>query len=390
MRFTAKPKNGSFKKISFKKLLAFYFVFIYLALFIVMDLPRLYLNRNRATQTDNNALLEDTLGLKAYNFREKPAIAEDNDLTAVLIVGIDTRNAIVKDGEFYSQNPSSDNSVYTRNTDTIMQAVYDHRTGNILMISIPRDMGIDVRKDCLKYSGAINQVYVKGQRSSCEESGIELLQEVVESVTGIKSQYYVMVSLNAFEEVIKIVGETNSKGEKGIFVNNPKDVWDVYPIATGWENVYFPKGKLFLNPYRALQYARTRQYTSDFDRAGRQQLIVEAVIDRVLSTDTLLNPSKINELLTSFDSLLVYSKPQNFTEILQILDVARQIDKERIYHIVLDPEFGGHEVYLNKAPHDRRGPYYMVPTAWKDCPGNEFCKVQDRISEILINPDLIE
>jgi hypothetical protein len=32
----------------------------------------------------------------------------------------------------------------------------------------------------------------------------------------------------------------------------------------------------------------------------------------------------------------------------------------------------------------------MVPTAWKECPGNEFCKVQERIQEILVDPDLIE
>jgi LCP family protein required for cell wall assembly len=271
-----------------------------------------------------------------------------------------------------------------------MQAVYDHRTGNILMISIPRDSGIDIRKDCLSFKGAINQAYVRGQRSNCEGKGIQVLKDTVESVTGIKSQYHVFVSLDAFEEVIKVVGETNAKGEVGIVVDNPKDTWDVYPVDTGWVNVYFPKGRLFLTPYRALQYARTRQYTSDFDRAERQQLIVEAVIKRFLSSDVMLNPAKINELMETYKSKLIFSEPKDLGELMTMIDLARQIDMEKIYHVVLDPEFGGHEKFLNKAPHDRPGPYYMVPTAWKECPGNEFCKVQERIQEILVDPDLIE
>ncbi|HRP37560.1 MAG TPA: hypothetical protein PLS50_07170, partial [Candidatus Dojkabacteria bacterium] len=52
---------------------------------------------------------------------------------------------------------------------------------------------------------------------------------------------------------------------------------------------------------------------------------------------------------------------------------------------------GGSEKYLNKQPHDRPGgPYYMVPTHWKDCPGNEFCRIQELIKSIIGNPVVYE
>lgn len=265
-----------------------------------------------------------------------------------------------------------------------MQAVYDHTTGNITLISIPRDLGIDVRKECLKYSGAINQVFQKGQNSKCEGKGLQVLKDTVEYVTGIKSQYHIMVTLGAFEDIIKLVGEKNDKGEIGIYVNNPKDLYDIYPIeGRGWENVHFPEGKIFLSPYRALQFSRTRQYSSDFDRAKRQQLVVKAVLERLLSTDTFLNPSKINEIMEMFKKNVVFSEPQSVNELLSAIKIISEVDTNSIKHIVLDPEFGGHEAFLNKQPHGRPGPYYMVATHWKECPGDEFCRVKEKIVEEL-------
>lgn len=47
----------------------------------------------------------------------------------------------------------------------------------------------------------------------------------------------------------------------------------------------------------ALKYARSRETTSDFDRSRRQQQLLGAIKDKILSAGILLNPKKITDLL---------------------------------------------------------------------------------------------
>jgi anionic cell wall polymer biosynthesis LytR-Cps2A-Psr (LCP) family protein len=47
----------------------------------------------------------------------------------------------------------------------------------------------------------------------------------------------------------------------------------------------------------ALKYSRSRETTSDFDRAKRQQIVLVALKEKLLSLNTLLNPKKISDIL---------------------------------------------------------------------------------------------
>ena len=338
--------------------------------------------------TDNGLGILGASEIGNLNTEVKPNLA-DNNFTSALIVGMDTRDGEVKNGVLFNEPPPGVNG--SRNADTIMQAVFDHRTNNIFLISMPRDIGVDVREDCLHYAGPIYAVYDKAQKKNCPGGGVEVLKKTVTGITGIPIQYHVFITLDLFQEIIKTVGQKDSNGNVGIIVDNPKGFSDLYPSSThtGYDSVYFPKGQLFLTPYRALQFARTRQWTSDWDRDHRQQLVVEAVAKSVLSTDTWLNPEKIYSMYQAYKDKVVASTPKDIFEIISLMDLARKVDTKNIYNLVLGPEFGGHEVYLNKQPHDRPGPYYMVPTAWKSCPGNEYCKVQEYIRQIIDDPGLL-
>lgn len=53
-----------------------------------------------------------------------------------------------------------------------------------------------------------------------------------------------------------------------------------------------------MNGSTALKYARSRHSTSDFDRARRQQLIISAIRDRALSSDTLSSLPEIYRALS--------------------------------------------------------------------------------------------
>lgn len=379
------------RKIKLYQLLIVIFIAVYVALFSITILPDLIseqINKNNNHEKEQQEIANNFAGILGINLQTDEALPvySDNGRTALLIAGIDSREVELKDGEFISSGPSA-----TRHIDSIMQLVFDHRTNEIFQISIPRDTGVDIRLDCLQFSGNIHWMYTQGQRSTCEGKGIEVLKEGVRTITGIKSQYFVMVSLEAFPKIIEAVSEENDKGELGIYVDNPFAFSELYPADnnTGWVNVYFPEGHIFLTPKRALQFARSRQFSSDFSRAARQQLVVQGVIKHALDMGLLTNPGKVQELIDVFSDYVLMSTPQDLNELLGMLKVASLVDVNNIHRMVLDPDFGaeGYEKYLNRPPHDRRGPYYLVPTDWKACGDNEFCKVQEKIEYYFAHPE---
>lgn len=320
----------------------------------------------------------------------EPNLKQEDNLTSALIVGVDTRNAEFTGTEFVNPVDPEDH-VCNVNADVVMQVVYDHTNGNVFLISIPRDMGVDVRKECLEFHGSLHWVYYKGQKADCPGGGEQTLIETVEGVTGIPIQYYAVISFEVFEDIIDAVGETNEDGEKGIWIDLDSPVYELYPLEDGgWESIYFPPGHQFLTSERALKFARSRKASSDFARARRQQIVVEAVKNRVMSSETLLDPKKISSLIKTFKQNAIFSEP-NLEEIRAALNVARDLDESEIVNVILDYELGGHEVYLNRQPHDRlTALYYMVPTHWKECPGNEFCRIKEFIRKIMRNPEVYE
>jgi LCP family protein required for cell wall assembly len=317
-------------------------------------------------------------------------LKNDNNVTSILIAGIDTRDIIFENGEFKSTKPKG--QAGTRNIDTIIQVVYDHESEKLTMISIPRDLGVDFREECLKFSGSIHWIYDKTENANCSGRGIEELKKTVTSVTGIPIQYHIFITLDSFVEAIETVGEKNPEtGEVGIYVENPTEVWDVYPFNDyGWENVYFKKGKIFLSSEDALKYVRVRQLTTDFGRARRQQIVIEAVLNRALTSETLLDPNKLTDLYKIYREKTLVSEI-TIKEILAGTKLIEKFDMSKVVNIVLDPEIGGSEKYLDKQPHNRPGgPYYMIPVHWKDCPGNEFCRIKALIQSIIEHPEVFE
>lgn len=328
-------------------------------------------------------------GSDIVNSLFKPELKQKDNLTSVLLVGVDTRSVEFTGEEFISTNP--DGQWGTRNTDTIIQAIYDHTNGNITLISIPRDTGVDYEAECLEFHGSLHWVYDKGQRNNCPGGGVQVLKDVIKSVTGIEVQYHAFVTLEGFIEVVNTVGEKNADGKVGIKIDNPTNVWESYPINdSGWQSVFFPEGEIFLDGEEALKYVRSRQVTTDFGRARRQQIFLEALKDRVRSSEVLLNPKKLFELYSTFKNETIISE-FNLEEIRAGVSIAQELDTSKgIVNIVLDPDLGGKEAYLNKQPHDRGGPYYMIPTHWQDCPTNYYCKVQEYINQAIKYPEIYD
>jgi LCP family protein required for cell wall assembly len=321
----------------------------------------------------------------------QPTIKNENGLTGVLVMGIDARKLVFDGTDFGGKD---------RDIDSIMQVVVNNKTGEVFILSIPRDTGVTITEECAhqdkQYYKSINHAYKLAEDGKCPGGGAAMMMKYVSSVTGIQNQYYAIISYDAFKEIIKTVG-VEQGSEKGLIIDVPRNIQEYYPreVGGGFESVYFPKGQQFISADRLLKYSRSRKASSDFDRAARQQQVMKALEARVMASDLKSNPSKVYELYKVFQSKALFSE-LTLDDIRGAMDLATKVKEENIHTYVLDDNFGGlnslmtRPIYSGKGTHNRPG-YYLSPVAYKDpeCLAlkDEYCKVKEYVKNILEQPD---
>ena len=164
-------------------------------------------------------------------------------------------------------------------TDTIMVASVNPELETVSLISIPRDLSVGGRK--------INEYY--------NLYGAEQMKQAIYDILGILPEKYVVVDMQAFVDIVNAIG--------GIDINVEEELWDnQYPNRYGgYTTVYFAAGEQHMDGSDALMYARSRMTSSDFDRAERQQQVIQAVRDEVGEMDLIADPSAA---VTIFRSIL--------------------------------------------------------------------------------------
>jgi hypothetical protein len=144
------------------------------------------------------------------------------------------------------------------------------------------------------------------------------------------------MDFTAFTTIIDAIG--------GIEIDNPTDIDDqAYPDGSyGFDPFVLPAGRHTLNGYDALRYARTRHDDSDINRAQRQQQVVLAVRDKILSAGSL--PALITQAPTLY-STLNESIQTNLTldQLVALALLAQDIEDQNIRRGVID--FGYVENY---------------------------------------------
>lgn len=180
--------------------------------------------------------------------------------------------------------------------DTIIVASYNHSTKQITIISIPRDLWIDSLKT------KINAVYHYGQKRE-PPMGLNLIQASVQETLGLPIHYTVVVNFNSFTEVIDLLGGVEVNVETSftdsLFPIPGKE--DVYPIEDRYETIHFDQGPQMMDGQTALKFVRSRHAEgdegTDFARNSRQQLVIKALRQQLLSTNVILNKSVRTQLL---------------------------------------------------------------------------------------------
>ena len=160
-------------------------------------------------------------------------------------------------------------------TDTMILFTLDPVSNTAGMLSIPRDMWVNIPGyDYYK----INQAYYFGELHKLPGGGPGLAMETVKQFLGVNINYYAQVDFEAF---VRFIDEI-----EGVKLDIQEEI-EVVIIGSNQKIKLYP-GRVTLPGDIALAYARNR-YTAggDFDRARRQQQVVIAVRDRILTFDML-------------------------------------------------------------------------------------------------------
>ena len=210
----------------------------------------------------------------------------------------------------------------TPRTDTMILFTIDPITYEAGMLSIPRDMWVNIPG--YDY-GKINTAFYLGELYKVPGGGPALASATVEHFLGVPIQYFAQVDFIIFEQFIDEIG--------GIVLVIEEPI-TIYPIG---------KPKVTLQPDRylvggdyALAYARTR-YTEggDFDRAKRQQEVIMEIRRQIIENfpTIIANAPQIYQNLASG-----IRTNMTFQEALKLASLGPLIKVENIKRGIIGPD----------------------------------------------------
>ena len=216
----------------------------------------------------------------------------------VLVLGVDRR-------------PNSAEGESTR-SDTMMLVQVTPATGEVKLLSVPRDLYIEVESG---EKDRINTAYAYG--------GVEKARAVMEDLTGVDIDNCVIVDFEGFEKVIDAMGKVRVDVGKGVFPEH----WN---MGEGFER---------LNGHKALKYVRYRGTPgADLDRIDHQQKLLAALRRQALRWDTV----------TRLPAIIRITNENVNTDlgILQVIPIARALVLNGENNKMTTAELEGHPTSL--------------------------------------------
>lgn len=239
-------------------------------------------------------------------------------------------------------------------TDAMMIVSFKKSTGQVAMISFPRDLYVEMPASNKKEK--INTLYAHGEQKRYGGGGILYSKHVLSRISGLYLDYAVVANFEAFQEVVDILGGIT------IYLDRPFK-----------EETQFAKeiiidllaGANVLDGRTALYYIRSRYSTSDFDRARRQQQVLLAIKDKIFSLGVLSNPIKLFNILDSLGRNIRTDISKE--EMIESLEMVDRFDDKNIKRKVFDTSPNG--LLYSSILED--GTYVLLPM------GDDFKQIQE-------------
>jgi LCP family protein required for cell wall assembly len=240
-------------------------------------------------------------------------------------------------------------------TDTIIFASLDPKNDKVTLVSIPRDLWFP------DISQKINVAYANGEARK-KGGGLIEAEAAITKITGQNIDYGIRLDFSGFVKAVDIVGgldinvdntfddyqypidgkESDPCGhtpeELQSLANTSEDqLPQVFPCR--YIRLHFNKGLNHMNGETALEFVRSRHASqaieaSDFARSKRQEKVIKAFKDKVLSLQTLINPGKVISLYTTLQgSIDMDIKQDEFDDFVRL---AEKMRNAKIQSVVID------------------------------------------------------
>ena len=277
-------------------------------------------------------------------------------------------------------------------TDTIILASLKPSEKKLSLLSIPRDLAVPIENMGWR---KINSVNAFAEMKTPGSGGLAISQ-TVSNIFQIPIDYYLTVDFTGFEKIIDDLG--------GVKVNVDNTLDDYkYPVLGNedapwgerWEHLHIEQGEQIMNGELTLKYVRSRHAYgiegSDFARSRRQQKVLEAVKEKVMSLNVLFKPSMISKIISDVSEN--YSTNLKVWEIAKLWGLVKNINNENIISRVLDNSPSG--LLVNTVGLDgayllspRSGDFseikYLINNIFNDAPVNDKEKVKQEKATIEI------
>ncbi len=245
-------------------------------------------------------------------------------------------------------------------TDTIMVVAIDRKSNKVGIVSIPRDLYVDM-------PGAgrerINAAHYVGEKTDYPGGGPALARRVVEEALGIPTQHYAIMRQEGLVELVDALG--------GVTVTLDCPLYEAAPDSRspdGLQTFVLPAGQVYLDGPSAKKFVTYRYFSNDFGRVRRQQQLIWAIRNRALQGDVL---PRIPELWQALSD--------TFTTDLSVADVVRlatfgvRLQPENIHAMVL-----GDDVVES----------YTTPEGWEVLVVKDQAALQEKLSTLFSSPPL--
>lgn len=323
-------------------------------------------------------------------------------------------------------------------TDSIMVAHVNLKTKKAILVSLPRDIWVQVPTTTGEdFHSKINALYQMGmfpenypavdQSLVTEDNPSGILKHAVEDITGLTIDAFAAIDFEGFVKTIDTLGgitvdversftdyeypieekmndlcgrdeefvqiepiinkEMSEEDQKKLFEEKPEleefytDIKEhpVKAFPCRYEELSFEKGETEMDGITALKYARSRHALGDggdFNRARRQQKVIEAAKQKVLSIGFI---PKIVPLLNELEQHVKTDLPLN--ELNKLLLEGRNADKYTTDTLVLSDNFLTDD-------YSSYGGYIIIPKAGLDDWSEVRKTVQNMIKGITPTPSV--
>jgi LCP family protein required for cell wall assembly len=155
-------------------------------------------------------------------------------------------------------------------SDTVMLVRADPVTKSITLLSIPRDLGVNVY--CPKTAGTLGLQKINQAYADCGPGGTV---DTVRHLTGFPINYVIRVNFRGFTQIVVKLG--------GIWLNIDRRYYHVNngTAAEDYSNINIQPGYQLLDGSDALSYVRYRHTDDDYHRIARQQEFIKAFKDEL-------------------------------------------------------------------------------------------------------------